>query len=126
MRTLVIKFGGTSVGSAAAFRQAADIVLEQAAAWERVVVVVSAMAGVTDGLIKLAKQINETPDKRELDALLATGEQTTAALLAMMLGSMGFPAATAQFRIASPVPRWDEAVRTGSRACAGTKFNLLE
>jgi aspartate kinase len=57
-----------------------------------VVVIVSAMAGVTDGLITLAKQVNESPDKRELDALLATGEQTTAALLAMMLNSMGHPA----------------------------------
>jgi aspartate kinase len=56
------------------------------------VVIVSAMSGVTDGLIALAREINESPDKRELDALLATGEQTTATLLAMMLTSMGSPA----------------------------------
>ncbi len=56
------------------------------------VVVLSAMAGVTDKLIALAKQTSETPDKRELDVLLATGEQTTAALLAMMLKSRGYKA----------------------------------
>jgi aspartate kinase len=57
-----------------------------------VVVILSAMAGVTDGLIRLAKQASETPDKREMDVLLATGEQTTSALLAMMLIQMGYPA----------------------------------
>jgi aspartate kinase len=52
----------------------------------------SAMAGVTDGLIDMATQISESPDKRELDVLLATGEQTTAALLAMTLNAMNYPA----------------------------------
>ena len=56
------------------------------------VVILSAMAGVTDGLIKLANQASTEPDKRELDVLLATGEQTTSAILAMMLKSMGYPA----------------------------------
>ncbi len=50
MSTLVIKFGGTSVGGADAIRQAADIVQEQAHAWKRLIVVVSAMSGVTDAL----------------------------------------------------------------------------
>ena len=54
-----------------------------------VVVILSAMAGVTDRLIGLANEVTETPDRRELDVLLATGEQTTAALLAMMLKGMG-------------------------------------
>jgi aspartate kinase len=57
-----------------------------------VVVILSAMSGVTDGLINLAKQVTETPDKRELDVLLATGEQTTAALLALNLKSKGYSA----------------------------------
>ena len=57
-----------------------------------VVVILSAMAGVTDDLIDMATQITESPDKRELDVLLATGEQTTAALLAMTLKSMNRPA----------------------------------
>jgi len=56
--------------------------------------VVSAMAGVTDGLIGMAEKITATPHKRELDVLLATGEQTTAALLAMTLRAMKYPAAS--------------------------------
>jgi len=56
------------------------------------VVILSAMSGVTDGLINLAKEITQSPDKRELDALLATGEQTTAALLAITLKQMNYPA----------------------------------
>ncbi|MCP4689070.1 MAG: aspartate kinase, partial [Desulfobacterales bacterium] len=57
-----------------------------------IVVILSAMAGATDKLIGLAQQISDSPDKRELDVLLATGEQTTSALLAMMLQSMSYPA----------------------------------
>ncbi|MFZ0132605.1 MAG: aspartate kinase, partial [Desulfobacterales bacterium] len=57
-----------------------------------VVVVISAMAGVTDGLLKMSGQISEKPEKRELDVLLATGEQTTAALLSMTLCALGYPA----------------------------------
>jgi aspartate kinase len=57
-----------------------------------VVVVISAMAGVTDGLMRMSAQISENPQKRELDVLLATGEQTTAALLAMTLCAMNYPA----------------------------------
>jgi aspartate kinase len=57
-----------------------------------VVVVISAMAGVTDNLINMASKISGRPDSRELDVLLATGEQTTAALLAMTLQSMDYPA----------------------------------
>lgn len=57
-----------------------------------VVVILSAMAGVTDGLIDLAHRAARKPDKREMDVLLATGEQTTAALLAMMLSEMNYPA----------------------------------
>ena len=57
-----------------------------------VVVILSAMAGVTDRLIGMASQVTDTPDKRELDVLLATGEQTTAALLAMTLRAMNYAA----------------------------------
>ena len=59
---------------------------------DQMVVVLSAMAGVTNNLINLARQASETPDERELDVLLATGEQTTAALMAMMLKSRGLKA----------------------------------
>jgi bifunctional aspartokinase / homoserine dehydrogenase 1 len=70
MRTLTMKFGGTSVGSATAFRQAADIVLEQATAWDRVVVVVSAMSGVTDALVRGARTAAEG-DKKAYGSIVA-------------------------------------------------------
>jgi len=70
----------------------ADRVQKAHDAGDQVVVVLSAMAGVTDKLIALANQASDTPDKRELDVLLATGEQTTASLLAMMLKSRGYKA----------------------------------
>ncbi len=70
MRTLTMKFGGTSVGSADAFRQAAAIVLEQAAGWDRVVVVVSAMNGVTDALVRGARSA-AAGDKEAYGAVVA-------------------------------------------------------
>jgi aspartate kinase len=94
MGLIVQKYGGTSVGSIERIRNVAGRVIRTCAQGHQVVVIVSAMAGVTDGLIGLAKQVAEEPDKRELDVLMATGEQTTAALLAMMLKSMGHPAAS--------------------------------
>jgi aspartate kinase len=94
MGLIVQKYGGTSVGSIERIRNVAGRVIRTCAQGHQVVVIVSAMAGVTDGLIGLAKQVSEEPDKRELDVLMATGEQTTAALLAMMLKSMGHPAAS--------------------------------
>ena len=92
MSLIVQKFGGTSVADIERIQNVADRVAETADQGNRVVVILSAMAGVTDTLIGMAKQINEFPDKRELDVLLSTGEQTTAALLAMMLQSMKYPA----------------------------------
>jgi len=92
MGLIVQKYGGTSVANLDRIQNVAKRVVRAHQQGNDVVVIVSAMAGVTDGLITLAKKVNENPDKRELDALLATGEQTTAALLAMMLNSMGHPA----------------------------------
>ncbi len=92
MGLIVQKYGGTSVGNVDRIRNVAKRVIRTYDRGDQVVVIVSAMAGVTDGLIELAKKINQSPDKRELDALLATGEQTTASLLAMTLKSMGYPA----------------------------------
>jgi aspartate kinase len=92
MALIVQKFGGTSVGDIDRIRNVARRVAKARDAGNDVVVVVSAMAGVTDNLIALAKKVNESPDKRELDVLLATGEQTTASLLAMVLNSMHYPA----------------------------------
>jgi aspartate kinase len=92
MGLIVQKYGGTSVANLDRIQNVARRVVQNYQQGHDVVVIVSAMAGVTDSLIGLAKKINESPDKRELDALLATGEQSTAALLAMMLRSMGYPA----------------------------------
>ncbi len=92
MGLIVQKFGGTSVADIDRIRNVAHRVAGTYHRGDDLVVIVSAMAGVTDGLIGLARKVNEAPDKRELDALLATGEQTTATLLAMMLKSMNVPA----------------------------------
>jgi aspartate kinase len=70
MRTLTMKFGGTSVGSAEAFRQAAAIVQEQVATWDRVIVVVSAMSGVTDALVRGARSA-AAGDKEAYGAVVA-------------------------------------------------------
>ena len=92
MSLIVQKYGGTSVADIKRIQNVAERVVKTFDQGHNVVVILSAMAGVTDGLIDLAKQAAASPDKRELDVLLATGEQTTAALLAMMLKTMNCPA----------------------------------
>ena len=89
MALIVQKYGGTSVGDPARIKNVASRVLETQRAGHKVVVVVSAMSGVTDSLIKLSREVCESPSEREMDVLLATGEQTTIALLAMALQGMG-------------------------------------
>src|SRR4051812_49121693 len=89
---IVQKYGGTSVGSSERIRKVAARVAKYHAQGDKIVVVVSAMSGVTDNLIKLAKEIMPMPDERELDVLLATGEQTTIALTAIALHSLDVPA----------------------------------
>jgi aspartate kinase len=85
---IVQKFGGTSVKSVARIRNVANIVA-RAAENEAVVVVVSAMGDTTDYLVKLANQASASPNRREYDALLATGEQISIALVAMALNDLG-------------------------------------
>jgi aspartate kinase len=92
MALVVQKFGGTSVGDIERIRNVAARVARTYDQGHNMVVILSAMAGVTDGLIDLARKAALEPPKRELDVLLATGEQTTAALLAMMLIDMGYQA----------------------------------
>jgi len=89
---LVQKYGGTSVGDIARIRNVANRVARTRKEGNDVVVVVSAMSGETDRLIRLAQQASETPDPREYDSLISTGEQVSAALLAITLQSMGIPA----------------------------------
>ena len=89
MSLIVQKYGGTSVGTPERILNVARRVIATQDAGHRVVVVVSAMSGVTDNLIKLAKQVSTNPPEREMDVLLATGEQTTIALTAMAIQSLG-------------------------------------
>ena len=92
MALIVQKYGGTSVGSPERIQAVAERVQRFRQQGDDVVVVVSAMSGETDRLIKLAKGVNPEPPAREMDVLLATGEQVTIALLAMMLEKIGCPA----------------------------------
>ena len=92
MALIVQKYGGTSVGNTDRIKNVARRVAEYRKRSDRIVVVVSAMSGVTDGLIKLAKDIVPLPSEREMDMLLATGEQQTIALTAIALHALGVPA----------------------------------
>jgi aspartate kinase len=92
MALIVQKFGGTSVGNPERIKNVAARVARHHHDGHKVVVVVSAMSGVTDNLIKLAKEIMPLPSEREMDVLLATGEQTTIALTAMALHAIGLKA----------------------------------
>ncbi|MBJ7552341.1 aspartate kinase [Marinomonas ostreistagni] len=92
MALLVQKYGGTSVGSVERIEAVADRVLKHKQQGDDIVVVVSAMSGETNRLIELAKSIQGTPDAREMDVLLSTGEQVTIALLSMALMKRGLQA----------------------------------
>jgi aspartate kinase len=92
MALIVQKFGGTSVGNTERIRAVARRVARHRELGDQIVVVVSAMSGVTDGLIKLAKEITPLPSEREMDMLLATGEQQTIALAAVALHALGIDA----------------------------------
>jgi len=101
---IVQKYGGTSVGSPERIKAVARCVAATRAAGNRVVVVVSAMAGETNRLLQLAGAVAAQPDARETDVLLATGEQVSVALLAMALRDAGVPAVSFlghQIRIAT-------------------------
>ncbi len=92
MALIVQKFGGTSVGSLERIQHVADKVIKAREKGHQVVVVVSAMHGETDRLIKLANALTSEPNPREYDMLLATGEQVSMALLAMALNAKNCPA----------------------------------
>ncbi|HMX69779.1 MAG TPA: aspartate kinase, partial [Accumulibacter sp.] len=89
MALIVQKFGGTSVGSTERIRNVARRVARWHARGHQVVVVPSAMAGETNRLLALAKEMSPSPDPRELDVIASTGEQVTIALLAIALHAEG-------------------------------------
>jgi len=92
MALVVQKYGGTSVANLEKIANVAKKVIKTREAGNDVVVVLSAMAGETDRLIGFAQKAAETPDGREYDSLISTGEQVTVSLLAIMLNGMGYPA----------------------------------
>lgn len=89
---IVKKFGGSSVADKERIYHVAKRCMEDYQKGHDVVVVLSAMGKTTDSLLELAKNINPEPSKRELDMLLSTGEQTSAALMSMAMGALGVPA----------------------------------
>ena len=88
----VLKFGGSSLADADKIKAAARCCAEKLQKGQRALMVVSAMGDTTDELFELARRINPTPPKRECDALMSTGEQQSAALMAITLDNMGIPA----------------------------------
>ena len=89
---IVQKYGGSSVATTEKITNIAKRLIERKKTDSKIVVVVSAMGDTTDDYISLAKDITDTPDKRELDVLMSTGEMISASLLAMSLNSLGCPA----------------------------------
>ncbi|HEY5632613.1 MAG TPA: aspartate kinase [Burkholderiaceae bacterium] len=114
MSLIVHKYGGTSMGSTERIRNVARRVAKWHAAGHQMVVVPSAMAGETNRLIALAKEIQPQPDPRELDVIASTGEQVSVGLLAIALKALGVPAVS--------YAGWQVAVRTDE---AYTKARIL-
>jgi len=116
MALIVQKYGGTSVGDIQRIRKVAERVIKTVDKGNDVVIILSAMAGVTNELIKLANEASASPDKRELDVLLSTGEQTTVALLAMILKSMGYNATS--------LLGFQADIRTDAQACSARILSI--
>lgn len=94
MSLIIQKYGGTSVGSLERIREVAGRIARTRREGHQVVVVVSAMSGETNRLVALAHEVTRSPNEREMDMLLSTGERVTIALLAMALQEQGCPAAS--------------------------------
>ncbi len=105
MSLIVQKFGGSSVADTERVFNVADIVTSTYAAGNDVVVVVSAQGDTTDDLIEKAKEINPNPSKREMDVLLANGEQISMSLLAMAIEKLGYPVIS--------LTGWQAGIHTG-------------
>lgn len=106
MALTVMKFGGTSVADVARLQTAADRIIRKKTSGDDVIVIVSAMGKTTDDLVSLAHSAVSRPSARELDALLSTGEQVTAALLSMVLIDRGYSAVS--------FAGWQAGIRTES------------
>ena len=91
-KIIVQKYGGSSVANIDQIKKIAKKIVERAKEGKKMVVVVSAMGNTTDGLIKMAQEITSSPNERELDMLISTGEQVSIALLTMAIHSLGWEA----------------------------------
>ena len=91
MKIIVQKYGGTSVGSLEKIKNVASKVAQRYRQGNNIAVVLSAMAGETDRLINLARDLSSNPDSREMDVLISTGEQVSVSLLSMALKDLGIP-----------------------------------
>jgi aspartate kinase len=120
---IVQKYGGTSVGTIERIQRVADRVEKTQRGGNQVVVVLSAMSGETDRLIKLAHEVTATPDDREMDMLLSTGERVTIALLAMELRGRGINARSFTGR---QVGIMTDSVHTKARIARVTAGRLRE
>ncbi len=92
MKKKVLKFGGTSVGSIERIMHAAKIIKKETEQGNKIIVVVSAMAGKTNELISLSRSVSSSFNSRELDVLLSTGEQVSCALISGALNELGVKA----------------------------------
>ena len=117
MKTIVQKFGGSSVANAQRVFNVARIVTEAYNQGNNVVVVVSAQGDTTDDLIEKAKEINPNPSKREMDVLLATGEQMSMSLLAMAIEKLGCPVVS--------LTGWQAGVRTDTNHGASNIYTMM-
>ena len=115
MALVVQKLGGTSMGSIDRIKHVAKRVLQEKEKGNDVVVVVSAMAGETDRLINLVKEITLEPNERDMDFVVSTGEQVSAGLLSIVLNSMGHPAIS--------LTGWQAGIKTDK---AFTKARILD
>jgi len=90
LKLIVQKYGGTSVKDTDRIKAVAKRVVSRAAEGNKIIVVVSAMAGETDKFVKYASEISDAPDEREMDMLLSSGERVTSALMAMAINELGY------------------------------------
>ena len=105
MNLIVQKFGGSSVRDAQRLRNVAAIIADARQKGNSLIVVLSAQGNTTDELLKKARELSEHPSRRELDALLATGEQVSVALCAILLEEMEIPAIS--------LTAWQVGIHTG-------------
>ena len=122
MALIVQKYGGTSVGTVDRIQNVAAKIKEQWSKGNRIVVVVSARSGVTNDLIARAKALSKLPDEREMDVLMAVGEQETIALTVMALHAIGVPAVS---RTGAQAGIFTDDIHTRARITRITGGDLL-